>query len=152
MTALAGREDFYVIVGGAAGSLIGLQFVAITIIARRPIRAGSGLMQVRHLPLQLSFTSAVFSCFQRFVSVPWHRVGNAAVRWGLLGLAGIVYEIIVPRRMQAKNVYRPQIEDWIFHFLLPLFAYAILAGWAVLGGYSSSPNSILEAAERRCCY
>jgi hypothetical protein len=35
MTALAGWESFYVIVGSSAGALIGLQFVVITLIADR---------------------------------------------------------------------------------------------------------------------
>jgi hypothetical protein len=34
-------ESFYLIVGGAAGALIGLQFVVMTLIAERPpVRAG----------------------------------------------------------------------------------------------------------------
>jgi hypothetical protein len=37
MTALAGWENFYVIVGSSAGALIGLQFVVITLIANRPV-------------------------------------------------------------------------------------------------------------------
>jgi hypothetical protein len=37
MTALAGWENFYVIVGSSAGALIGLQFVVITLIAVFPI-------------------------------------------------------------------------------------------------------------------
>lgn len=40
MAALAGWENFYVIVGGSAAALIGLQVVVITLIARRPIVAG----------------------------------------------------------------------------------------------------------------
>ena len=36
MTALAGWENFYVIVGSSAGALIGLQFVVITLIADIP--------------------------------------------------------------------------------------------------------------------
>jgi hypothetical protein len=36
MTALAGWENFYVIVGSAAGALIGLEFVVVTLIADSP--------------------------------------------------------------------------------------------------------------------
>ena len=36
MTALAGWENFYMIVGSSAGALIGLQFVVITLIAGTP--------------------------------------------------------------------------------------------------------------------
>lgn len=38
MTALAGWENFYVIVGSSAGALIGLQFMVITLIADMPMR------------------------------------------------------------------------------------------------------------------
>jgi len=33
----------------------------------------------------------------------------------------------VARRMRAQTVYQPEFEDWLFHVLLPLAAYAILA-------------------------
>jgi len=38
-----------------------------------------------------------------------------------------VYTIIVARRMRVQTVYQPVFYDWIFHILLPLTAYAILA-------------------------
>ena len=34
MTALAGWENFYVIVGSSAGALIGLQFVVVTTVSQ----------------------------------------------------------------------------------------------------------------------
>ena len=37
MTALSGWTNFYVIVGSAAGALIGLQFVVMTLIANMPL-------------------------------------------------------------------------------------------------------------------
>jgi hypothetical protein len=46
MTALAGWENFYVIVGSYAGALIGLQFVVITLIADTSI-ATTGDISVR---------------------------------------------------------------------------------------------------------
>jgi hypothetical protein len=39
MSDLAAWDSFYVIVGSAAGALIGLQFVVVTLIAQRPTRA-----------------------------------------------------------------------------------------------------------------
>ena len=46
---------------------------------------------------------------------------------GLMGFSGIVYAIIVTRRMRAQTAYRPQFEDWLFHVLLPVAAYLGLA-------------------------
>jgi hypothetical protein len=35
--------------------------------------------------------------------------------------------VIVARRMRLQTVYPPGFEDWLFHVLLPLVAYAALA-------------------------
>jgi hypothetical protein len=44
MTALAGWENFYVIVGSAAGALIGLQFVVVRLVADSPaLRVAEGV-------------------------------------------------------------------------------------------------------------
>ena len=53
------------------------------------------------------------------------RHGRSAL--GLVGLSGIMYAFVVARRLRAQTAYRPVFEDWLFHILLPLTAYAILA-------------------------
>jgi hypothetical protein len=50
-----------------------------------------------------------------------------ATLWGLLGLAGTTYSVLVAWRVRRQTVYRPVLEDWSFHVLLPLVAYATLA-------------------------
>jgi hypothetical protein len=68
------------------------------------------------------------SCFLSAVlNAPWSSVQAAANVWGLIGLAGLVYSVVIIRRMQFQTAYRPELEDWLFHALLPLLAYAILA-------------------------
>ncbi len=64
------------------------------------------------------------------VNAPWQGIVSAAVVLGLLGLAGIVYEVIVVRRMRTQTLYTPQFEDWLFHVLLPCAAYATVAASA----------------------
>jgi len=129
MTALAGWENFYVIVGSSAGALIGLQFVVITLIADRPIAPGQAQAgDAFATPTIVHFGTVLL--LSAIVSAPWHGVTSAAVLWGLLGLTGIVYEMIVARRMRMQNVYTPQFEDWLFHVLLPFAAYVTLAGSA----------------------
>ena len=39
----------------------------------------------------------------------------------------MAYAVIVARHMRKQAVYRPVFEDWLFHLVLPLVAYAILA-------------------------
>jgi hypothetical protein len=129
MAEFAGWGNFYLIVGGAAGALIGLQFVVITLIAERPIVWGQELAgSAFATPTIVHFGTVLL--LSAIVSAPWHGVTGIAVLWGLLGLAGVLYEIIVVRRMRMQSVYKPQFEDWLFHVLLPIAAYGALAGSA----------------------
>lgn len=56
----------------------------------------------------------------------------AAAAWGIIGAGGVIYALIVARRMLRQTVYTPVFEDWLFHAALPLLAYGILALAAIL--------------------
>jgi hypothetical protein len=118
-------ESFYVIVGAAAGALIGLQFVVMTLIAERPHKRAAEAGGAFATPTVVHFSAAFF--LSALVSAPWHAIHTVAVLWGLTGLIGATYIIIVARRMRTQRAYRPELEDWIFHVLLPLVAYGVLA-------------------------
>jgi hypothetical protein len=129
VTTPSGWENFYVIVGSSAGALTGLQFVVITLIAGMPIaEAGAQASSAFATPTIVHFGAALL--LSAILSAPWHGLATGAVLWGLLGLSGIAYEIIVARRMRVQIVYTPEFEDWLFHVLLPFAAYATLAGSA----------------------
>jgi hypothetical protein len=125
MSTLTGWENFYVIVGSSAGALIGLQFVVITLIAERPGLRMAEASAAFATPSVVHFGVVLF--LSALVSVPWNGIGIVKVLWGFVGIGGLVYTIIVARRMRAQTVYQPVIEDWIFHILLPLMAYTVLA-------------------------
>ena len=126
MTAFAGWENFYVIVGSSAGALIGLQFVVMALVASMPRAPGTAQAGAAFAtPTIVHFGTVLL--LSAVLSAPWHGLGSAAGLWGLVGLSGIVYEIIVARRMRMQTVYTPEFEDWLFHFLLPFAAYATLA-------------------------
>ena len=126
MTTLTEWGNFYVIVGSAAGALIGLQFVVIILIANRPISQGdAGAGDAFATPSVVHF--GVVLLLSAVVSAPWRGVGTVAVVWGLVGLSGIVYAVVVARRMRVQTAYQPVFYDWLFHVLLPFAAYAMLA-------------------------
>jgi hypothetical protein len=129
MTAFAGWDNFYVIVGSSAGALIGLQFVVITLIADMPIvrdveRASSAFAT----PTIVHF--GVVLLLSAVINAPWHTIVAAAILWGVLGLSGLTYVLIVGRRMRVQTAYSPVLEDRMFHFWLPFAAYAALVGSA----------------------
>ena len=117
-------DNFYVILGSAAGALIGLQFVVMTLIAEKP-RPGSGdaasafgTPTVVHLSCCLLISA--------LVNVPWPDMSTGSITGGLVGLAGFAYMIVTVRRMHQQDVYELDWEDRIFHVILPFVAYALL--------------------------
>ena len=125
MQEFAKWDTFYVIIGSAAGALIGLQFVVMTLVAQRPSAGGADAGAAFATPTVVHFTSVLF--LSALLRAPWQRVISIAIVWGLIGLQGVVYSIEVGRRMRKQSVYVPVFEDWLFHLLLPLVAYGILA-------------------------
>src|SRR6266700_1029405 len=140
MSELADWNSFYVIVGSSAGALIGLQFVGIALIAETPdARADAQAGAAFSTPSVVHF--AVVLLLSAIISAPWHTIGAVGVVWGLMGISGIVYALIVARRMRLQTAYRPVFEDWLFHALLPLAAYAILAVSAYMA-QSHAPSPV----------
>jgi len=123
MPELAAWDSFYVIVGSAAGALIGLQFVVVTLLAQKPstpvpeATAAFGTPTVVHLGAALLLSA--------LARVPWPTIFFPALLWGCVGLGGVVYAVIVIRRMRAQAAY------WLSHIVLPTAAYAVLALSAV---------------------
>src|SRR2546423_4226783 len=138
MTAFAEWENFYVIVGSSAGALIGLQFVVIALIAEMPAaHADAQAGDAFSTPSVVHF--GVVLLLSAIVSAPWYGIGAGAVLWGLVGLSGIVYAVIVARRIRSQTAYQPVFEDWLFHVLLPLMAYAVLAVSALVAYSHARP-------------
>jgi hypothetical protein len=145
MTPLDGWENFYVIVGSSAGALIGLQFVVIALIAETPdTRADAQAGAAFSTPSVVHF--AIVLLLSAIMSAPWYTIGAVGVVWGLVGISGIAYAIIVARRMRLQTAYRPVFVDWLFHALLPLAAYGILAVAAYAAQSHARPALFLVAA------
>ena len=123
-------ESFYVIVGAAAGALIGLQFVVMTLIAERPPKRAAEATPAFTTPTIVHFSSVLL--LSALLRVPLRSITTLAILWGAVGVAGAVYALIVARRARAQTAYLPDIEDWTFHIALPFLAYAILVVTAVL--------------------
>ena len=118
--ALNGWENFYVVVGSSAGALIGLQFVVITLIAERT-RASMQQVAAFGSPTVVHFCAALL--IAAVISAPWTSLAGVAWSLAAVGLAGIVYGIIVLRRAQRQRGYQPVLSDWIWHTGLPLIGY-----------------------------
>ena len=145
MSPLAGWENFYVIVGSSAGALIGLQFVVITLIADTPAaRADAKASDAFSTPSVVHF--GVVLLLSAIVSAPWHTLAPVAVAWGMVGIYGLVYSLIVARRLRTQTAYKPVCEDWLFHAILPLAAYVALSASAGVAHAHARPALFAVAA------
>ncbi len=130
MSELATWNTFYEIVGTAAATLIGLQFIMMSLIAQRPSIGAPDAHAAFGTPTIVHFSSAL--TLSALMVVPWPSIHVAAMVWGIIGVGGFIYALIVTRRMVRQSAYKPVFEDWLFHAILPIVAYTILsvAGFA----------------------
>jgi hypothetical protein len=116
--------NFCLILGGAGGALIGLQFVVMTLIADRPHRRMAEAGAAFGTPTIVHFSVTVL--LSAFLSLPWPSLGPLAITWGTVGLSGFFYVLVIAFRMRRQKAYKPVLYDWLFHFLIPLAAYGFL--------------------------
>jgi len=126
---LSAWESFYVIVGSSAAALTGLQFVVIALIAETRRRGTMNEIDAFGTPTVLHFGAALL--ISAILSAPWPSLAGAATALGICGFLGVGYALIVLRRARRQTGYKPVLEDWIWHVILPLVAYAVLTTAAI---------------------
>jgi hypothetical protein len=117
-------ESFYVIVGSSAGGLTGLMFVVITLIADSRIPRTPSNINAFGTPNVIHFLAVLL--LAAILSAPWQRMQDPAHLIGLSGLSGVVYVLVVLRRMRRQSGYKIVLEDWVWHFILPMVAYVAM--------------------------
>jgi uncharacterized protein involved in cysteine biosynthesis len=130
MPELAGWANFYVIVGTAAGALIGLQFVVLSLFAQRQRRPEADAGDAFSTPTVLHFC-AVF-LLAAVVEVPWATMTLFAICTGTIALVGCLYTLVITKRMKSQTTYKPEFVDWMTYVIVPLAAFGLLLAAAGL--------------------
>ncbi|HKA57967.1 MAG TPA: hypothetical protein VKD28_05075 [Gemmatimonadales bacterium] len=117
-------EAFYVIVGSSAGALTGLMFVVITLAADSDLPRTPDTLNAFATPNVIHFVAVLL--LSAILSAPWRRMPDPAHLVGATAIAGVVYVLVIARRMVRQKVYKPVLEDWVWHLFLPMAAYAAL--------------------------
>ena len=124
LTALAGWENFYVIVGSSAGGLTGLTFVVIALIRDASAVRPTGL-RAFVTPTILHFCGVL--TLAAFLSMPHQRVFSLSAGFMLGGLVGVIYGLFTAANMRRQGAgYVPVREDWVWNVILPTLVYACL--------------------------
>jgi hypothetical protein len=134
---LAAWENFYIIVGSTAGALIGLQFVVLALITEAGMLRGSGeSLSAFASPNVVHFCAALL--VSAIFSAPWQGMGPPGAVIAVAGVCGFIYSVAVLRRALRQRDYKPVLEDWVWHAVLPMLAYATLvhAGMRLSGVFT----------------
>jgi hypothetical protein len=121
MTQLAGWETFYVIIGGGAAALTGLQFVVIALVAERRPRTTQGQIDAFGTPTIVHFCTVLL--ISATLVAPWEALNGPTSVLLVVGASGLVYVGLVTRRARRQAGYKPVLEDWVWHVALPFVSY-----------------------------
>ena len=136
---LVAWANFYVIIGSSAAALTGLQFVVTTLGAQMNVSGGDSVVGAFATPTIVHFCAVLV--IAAILSAPWSALWGVGLALGICGVAGLAYAMIVLIRARRQTLYVPVLEDWIWHNVLPLVAYATLLVAAVV--LQRSPETIL---------
>jgi hypothetical protein len=122
-------ENFYLIVGGGAGALIGVMFVVTTLSAGLEQNRASRGARIYITPIVFHF--AIVLIISATAVAPGLPLGGVGVVVGLCALLGFAYSLMTTMRIFAiKDVDLPDWEDKIFYGIVPTIIYLSLAGAA----------------------
>lgn len=125
MTVLNEWQDFYVIVGSAAGALTGLQFVVMALIADMPaMESETNAVHAFSTPSIVNFGAVLL--LAAVLVMPWHSVMPISIIWSVAGAFGIVYTGITSWRFKKQSAYTPVFEDYFYRVVLPILGYSVL--------------------------
>jgi hypothetical protein len=128
---LAGWDNFYVIVGSAAGGLTGLTFVVIALIRdARSVREDG--LRAYVSPTMVHFGGVL--ALAAYMSMPHQRIATISAGFVLGGLAGVVYGAFTGINLwrTGSGGYTAVREDWVWNVVMPTLVYAALALMGIL--------------------
>jgi hypothetical protein len=136
LPALAGWDNFYVILGSAAAGLTGLTFVVVALAADANMTQLSGLKTFVS-PTVIHFSSALW--ITAVCSLPRQTVTSLGVITLASGIFGVAYTLRTMYRMASmdRRDYVPVLQDWLWNGALPLFGYALLGSGGGLLWFAS---------------
>jgi hypothetical protein len=137
-------HDFYLLVGTASATLVGLMFVAATLGASMFSEANRNAMQAFISPTVVDFAAALFICIA--VTIPAQTWLTLGLLLTVGGVAGLVYAGRVWIEMIVRRSFKVDLVDRLFYATIPLLGYLLVFASGVLLLLRKSWSSEVTAA------
>jgi hypothetical protein len=118
-------HDFFMLAGTAAGTLVGLTFVAASIGAGLFMKGFNDVMKAFITPTIIHLSAVLFVCF--VVVAPSLSSVELASFCGVIALAGIGYSCSTLFRINSRYIAATSFMDRLWYPLIPAAGYVILA-------------------------
>jgi len=138
-----GWSNFFITTGAAAGTLVGLLFVVVTLGTGLPTSRKLDIAHASLTPALSSFASVLLQSM--VVLVPWQSNLPSGVIFIGIGIGGLIYRIKAVRVRRTLHLRAIQSKlDRIIHNLMPILASVVLiyGGAALIAGESGAPFAI----------
>jgi hypothetical protein len=138
-------HDFYILVGTASATLVGLMFVAASIGASFFNEEHKAAMGTFLTPTVAHFGAVLFTAL--LVTIPTHGWRSLGGLVGAAGLAGSIYCMGILVKIIIRNRFKVGLSDRLFYALIPVLGYVLLfASAAFLFTRPSAAANLLAAA------
>jgi len=138
-------HDFYLILGAAGATLVGLMFVAASIGATIFSKDHLAPMRAFITPSVVHFGAVLFASLT--ITVPTHTWRSLAALLGAGALAGSIYCTRISLEVVIRRKFNVDWSDRLFYAIIPLVGYllGLIAAALLLAQSAASPNVIAAA-------
>jgi len=137
-------HDFYVLVGTASATLVGLMFVAVSIGTAIFNEDRSAGVTAFITPTVMHFAAVLFACL--LATMPTHTWGTLGGLLGAGALAGSISSGKLVVQMIIRHRFNVDLGDRLFYAFLPLVGYLLALVAAALLLMQSAISADLIAA------
>jgi hypothetical protein len=110
-------HDFYLLVGTASATLVGLMFVSASIGAQIFKEENRAAIEAFISPTVVHFSTALFACI--LATIPEHTGMEFIVLLSVLGLAGVGYSARVWTQLIVRHKFSVDNTDRLFYAVFP---------------------------------
>jgi hypothetical protein len=137
-------HDFYMLIGGAAATLVGLTFVAASIGAGSLTQDHEAGVNAFITPTVVHFSAVLFACL--LIVAPFESATVLATVLFIESVIGIAYSIRVWLTMR-RHGFAASVDfaDRVWYALAPIVGYVVLAAATIVHGARAQASLVMFA-------